>query len=78
MAGYLKKYAATKGWTLYKLAKESNLSDSTLRNANLTTVDKLSVINVRKISVAVDEKPGKVLDELIEIEKNDKTRNTNE
>ncbi|EJH4973672.1 hypothetical protein NEY57_000090 [Listeria monocytogenes] len=68
MAGYLKKYAESKGWSLYKLAKESNLSDSTLRTANLTTLYKLSVMNVKKISDAVGESPGKVLDDLFKME----------
>ncbi|EAE6351482.1 TPA: hypothetical protein ACSY63_06620 [Listeria monocytogenes] len=68
MAGYLKRYAESKGWTLYKLAKESNLSDSTLRTADLTTLYKLSVVNVKKISEAVGETPGKVLDDLFKME----------
>ncbi|EIA7070037.1 hypothetical protein AB4033_001877 [Listeria monocytogenes] len=68
MAGYLKRYAESKGWTLYKLAKESNLSDSTLRTADLTTLYKLSVINVKKISEAVNETPGQVLDDLFKME----------
>ncbi|MBC2132080.1 hypothetical protein [Listeria innocua] len=68
MAGYLKKYAESKGWSLYRLAKESQLSDSTLRTANLTTLYKLSVMNVKKISDAVGESPGKVLDDLFKME----------
>ncbi|EAD6805531.1 hypothetical protein AAU07_02910 [Listeria monocytogenes] len=68
MAGYLKKYAESKGWSLYRLAKESQLSDSTLRTANLTTLYKLSVMNVKKISDAVGENPGKVLDDLFKME----------
>ncbi|ECX6990150.1 hypothetical protein BBB04_03330 [Listeria monocytogenes] len=73
MAGYLKRYAESKGWTLYKLAKESNLSDSTLRTADLTTLYKLSVVNVKKISEAVGETPGKVLDDLFKMENKNNT-----
>ncbi|EOW1361579.1 hypothetical protein ACOTAY_001435 [Listeria monocytogenes] len=50
------------------MAKESNLSDSTLRTADLTTLYKLSVVNVKKISEAVGETPGKVLDDLFKME----------
>ncbi|EAD5177121.1 hypothetical protein [Listeria seeligeri] len=76
MAGYLRRYAENKGWTLYKLAKESHLSDSTLRTADLTTLYKLSVINVKKISEAVGESPGKVLDDLFKIEEEIEMENT--
>ncbi|EAC4286231.1 TPA: hypothetical protein HP417_002330 [Listeria monocytogenes] len=72
MAGYLKRYAEDRGWTLYRLAKESHLSDSTLRTADLTALDKLSVINIKKISGAVGDSPGAVLDDLIKIEAENK------
>ncbi|WP_311769257.1 AcrIIA4 family anti-CRISPR protein [Listeria farberi] len=78
MAGYLKKYAESKGWSLYRLAKESQLSDSTLRTANLTTLYKLSVMNVKKISDAVGESPGKVLDDLIKFEERVEKMNISE
>lgn len=78
MAGYLKKYAENIGWSLYRLAKESNLSDSTLRTADLTTLNKLSVINIKKISEAVGETPGEVLDDLIKFEEGIEKMNINE
>lgn len=78
MAGYLKKYAENRGWSLYRLAKESNLSDSTLRTADLTTLNKLSVINIKKISEAVGETPGEVLDDLIKFEEGIEKMNINE
>lgn len=70
MKGFLKRYAQEKkGWSLYKLAKESGIQDTTLSFANSKSVHNLSALNIKLISEAVGETPGTVLDELTELEK---------
>lgn len=70
MKGFLKRYAQEKkGWSLYKLAKESGINETTLSFANSKSVHNLSALNIKLISEAVGETAGKVLDELIELEK---------
>ncbi|WP_262489815.1 hypothetical protein [Listeria monocytogenes] len=70
MKGFLKRYAQEKkGWSLYKLAKESGIKETTLSFANSKSVHNLSALNIKLISEAVGETPGTVLDELTELEK---------
>lgn len=70
MKGFLKRYAQEKkGWSLYKLAKESGINETTLSFANSKSVHNLSALNIKLISEAVGETPGTVLDELTELEK---------
>ncbi|WP_235004851.1 hypothetical protein [Listeria monocytogenes] len=70
MNGFIKRYAEEKkGWTLYRLAKESGIRETTLRFADSKSVLNLSALNIKLISEALGETPGTVLDELADLEK---------
>ncbi|EPQ8037777.1 hypothetical protein IA826_02295 [Listeria seeligeri] len=76
MAGFIKKYAEEKNLTLHRLAKQSYISESTLRTADTKTIYNLSVLNVTRISNGVGDSPGQVLDDLFKCEQEIKMENS--
>ncbi|KGL43567.1 hypothetical protein [Listeria newyorkensis] len=56
--------------TIYGLAEETKISESTLRTANLKPVESLKIPTILSIARVMEISPGNVLDELFEIERN--------
>lgn len=68
MAGFIKKYLASKDWTIYQLGNATGLAHQTIRIADKKTVDQMSAKNVRLIANIFGFTAGEMLDEFYEIE----------
>lgn len=65
----LKKYAAKKNISMYRIAQVGEIPETTINSAFAKSLDKASVRVIRAFAVALNMTPGELLDDLIEMDK---------
>ena len=71
----LKRYFKENGLTAYKVGKENNIPNQTIRlQLENDTLDRVAFRIIKAIANSLNKTPGQVADELIEFENNNKNK----